>query len=96
MTAKQDYTIRNGLGIRITDGQTCRVIRKQRGCWKEIGRVYELPLTDADLRWDEDGMIPASVLAVALRAYELDNPKSNLRQQLKTPLRLLQYALAAS
>jgi hypothetical protein len=83
MSEKQDFTISNGLGIRIVDGYTCQVIRQQRGAWKEIGRTYELPLTKEDLQFSKSG-IPASVIAVALRAYELGNPNSGLRQQLTT------------
>ena len=81
MSEKQDFTIPNGLGIRIVDGFTCQVIRQQRGAWKEIGRIYELPLNRDDLQFSKRGT-PASVIAVALRAYELDNPGSDLRQQL--------------
>jgi hypothetical protein len=81
MSEKQDFTIPNGLGIRIVDGRICQVIRKQRGVWKEIGKPYDLPLHDEDLVWTRNG-IPVSVIAVALRAYELDNPTSQLRQQL--------------
>jgi hypothetical protein len=77
----QDYTIRNGLGIRVNDRETCQVIRKQRQVWKEIGRVYELPLAEEELRWSATD-IPASVIAVALRAYELDHPDSELREML--------------
>jgi hypothetical protein len=81
MTEKKDFTIPNGLGIRILDGVTCQVIRQQRGVWKEIGRTYDLPLTREDLQFSKSG-IPASVIAVALRVYELNNPGSTLRQQL--------------
>ena len=81
MSEKQDFTIPNGLGIRIVDGFTCQVIRQQRGAWKEIGRIYELPLNRDDLQFSKRGT-PASVIALALRAYELDNPGSDLRQQL--------------
>jgi hypothetical protein len=80
MTHVQDFTIRNGVGIRIVNGQTCQVIRRLRGVWKEIGRKYELPLGSADLQWT--GGIPATVIAVALRAYELDHPGSALRAEL--------------
>ena len=73
----EDYTIRNGLGIRINARKTCQVIRKQKNEWKEIGRVYELPVAEEELRWNLE--IPASVLAVALRAYEMDHPNSKLR-----------------
>ncbi len=83
MNEKQDFTISNGLGIRIVDGCTCQVIRQQRGAWKEIGRIYELPLNREDLQFSKRGT-PASVIAVALRAYELDNPGSSLRHELAT------------
>jgi hypothetical protein len=73
----EDYTIRNGLGIRISGRKTCQVIRKQKNVWNEIGRVYELPVNEDDLKWGSE--IPASVLAVALRAYEMDHPNSKLR-----------------
>lgn len=73
----EDYTIRNGLGIRISGRKECQVIRKQKNAWQEIGRVYQLPVLEEDLKWGSE--IPASVLAVALRAYELDHPNSRLR-----------------
>ena len=81
MSEIQDFTIPNGLGIRIVDGSTGQVIRRQRGAWKEIGRRYELPLTKEDLQFSKSG-IPASVMAVALRVYEMNNPGTSLRQQL--------------
>jgi hypothetical protein len=90
MSEKQDFTIPNGLGIRIVDGTTCQVIRQQRGVWKEIGRTYDLPLTKEDLQFSKSG-IPASVIAVALRVYELNNPGSQLRQEL-TAGRILRAA----
>jgi hypothetical protein len=90
MSEKQDFTIHNGLGIRIVDGYTCQVIRQQRGAWKEIGRMYELPVSKEDLQFSKRGT-PASVIAVALRAYELDNPGSSLRQRL-TAAQLLRAA----
>jgi hypothetical protein len=90
MSEIQDFTISNGLGIRIVDDSTCQVIRKQRGVWKEIGRTYELPLTREDLQFSKSG-IPASVIAVALRAYELSNPGTCLRQEL-TGSRVLRAA----
>jgi hypothetical protein len=90
MSEKQDFTIHNGLGIRIVDGVTCQVIRQQRGAWKEIGRTYNLPLTKEDLQFSKSG-IPASVIAVALRAYELSNPGTCLRQEL-TVSRMLRAA----
>lgn len=73
----EDYTIRNGLGIRINNRKTCQVIRKQRNVWSEIGQVYELPVQENDLKWHAE--IPASMLAVALRAFEMDHPNSRLR-----------------
>ena len=81
MIEKRDFTIPNGLGIRILDGRTCQVIRRQHGVWKEIGRPYELPLQDDDLKWSQDG-VPASVIAVALSAYELGHPGASLRREL--------------
>jgi hypothetical protein len=84
MSEKRDFTIPNGLGIRIVDGYTCQVIRRQRGAWKEIGRTYELPLSKEDLQISKGG-IPASVIAVALRVYEMNNPCSSLRRELTTP-----------
>ena len=81
MEMTEDYTIKNGLGIRGIGRNTCQVIRKQKNEWKEIGRVYELPVDVADLSLGTLG-IPASVLAVAVRAYELDHPASKLRVML--------------
>ncbi len=94
--AYEDFTIRNGLGIRISGRKTCQVIRKQKNVWKEIGQVYELPVSEEELRWGASG-IPASVLAVALRAYEMDNPHSKLRTLLTRKVvrpRLLQAMVA--
>jgi hypothetical protein len=90
MSEQRDFTISNGLGIRIVDGRICQAIRRQRGAWKEIGQRYELPLRSEDLKWTRGG-IPASVIAVALRAYELSCPGSALRQEL-TSNRLLRAA----
>ncbi len=81
MEMTEDYTIKNGLGIRVIGRKTCQVIRKQKNEWKEIGRVYELPVDEADLSLGTLG-IPASVLAVAVRAYEMDHPTSKLRAML--------------
>ena len=91
MAHQQDFTIPNGLGIRVTDRHFCQVIRKQRGVWKEIGRVYEFPLEGEDLQWSANG-IPSSVIAVALRAYELSNPKSRLREMLSEPMHYVRAA----
>ncbi len=78
MEAVRDYTIRNGLGIRVWDRTTCRVIRMIRKEWVEIGQPYSLPVDRQLLIWTETG-IPASILAVALKLYELDHPDSPLR-----------------
>jgi hypothetical protein len=93
--AQQDFTIRNGLGIRVKDQRTCQAIRKQRGVWREIGRVYQIPVSKHDLQWNANE-IPCSVIAVALRAYELDHPDSDLRDLLLTGVPVMQYASAAS
>lgn len=81
MDFTEDYTIKNGLGIRIIGRKTCQVIRKQKGEWHEIGQVYDLPVDQAELSMGVVG-IPVSVLAVAVRAYELDHPASKLRAML--------------
>jgi hypothetical protein len=82
----QDFTIPNGLGLRVSSGY-CQVIRLQRGKWNEIGRAFDLPLRNEDLDWAGSGN-PLSLIAVALRAYELSNPASSLRRQLTEPMRL--------
>ena len=74
----QDFIIKNGLGIRIRRAESCQVIRQQKGKWNEIGPVYLLPVSSDLLVWTKSG-IPASVLAVALRVYELDHPDTQLR-----------------
>ena len=74
----QDFIIKNGIGVRIRRKETCQVIRQQKGQWNEIGPVYPLPVSSDLLVWTKSG-IPASVLAVALRVYELDHPDSKLR-----------------
>jgi hypothetical protein len=80
MTNHQDYTIRQGVGIRVEAGQ-CRVIRKFKNEWREIGPVYEIPVEPRFLAWTPPA-IPPGVLAVALRAYELDHPGTRLRHML--------------
>ena len=97
MQLTEDYTIKNGLGIRIVGRKTCQVIRKQKGKWSEIGKAYELPIEESELSMGSLG-VPVSVLAVAVRAYELDHPNSRLRQVLTRKIvrpRLLQ-SLAAN
>jgi len=79
MAEVRDYTIRNGIGIRLRGNETCQVIRMQRGIWNEIGQAYVMPVEKTVLIWTETG-IPASILAVALRVYELDHPGSPLRR----------------
>ena len=83
----RDYTIRNGIGIRVRGRDTCQVIRLQKGAWHQIGQAYPLPVEKTLLVWTETG-IPASILAVALRVYELDHPGSPLRRILTAAPRL--------
>lgn len=88
MAEVRDYTIKNGLGIRVLGTESCQVIRLQKGIWNEIGQKYPLPLDPGLLIWTNTG-IPASILAVALRVYELDHPGTPLRRLLtgKAPRR---------
>jgi|SRR5690242_2929626 len=84
MTDVQDYMSndrvgKNGIGIRVRRKESCQVIRQQKDNWIEIGPVYRLPVEENLLVWTETG-IPSSVLAVALRVYELDNPGTQLRR----------------
>jgi len=74
----QDYTIHNGIGIRVQGSRSCRVIRLVKGQWVEIGAAYSIPVEPDALIWTSTG-IPATTLAVALRVYELDHPTSKLR-----------------
>jgi hypothetical protein len=73
----QDYTIRQGVGIRIT-AESCQVIRRIKEQWIEIGPVYNIPVEPRLLTWSPPA-IPPGVLAVALRAYELDHQGTRLR-----------------
>lgn len=98
MEAVRDYTIRNGLGVRVWNQTTCRVIRRIRNQWVEIGQPYQLPIDRQLLVWTETG-IPSSILAVAVKVYELDNPQSGLRWLLtsrrpvrRAPLQEAQFA----
>ncbi len=98
MGLTEDYTIKNGLGVRVSGRKTCQVIRKQKNEWKEIGKLYELPVDMAELSIGTVG-IPASVLAVAVRAYELDHPGSKLRAMLTRRIarpRLLERMVASA
>jgi len=98
MGLTEDYTIKNGLGVRVNGRKTCQVIRKQKNEWKEIGKLYELPVDAAELAIGTVG-IPASVLAVAVRAYELDHPGSKLRAMLTRRIarpRLLERMVASA
>jgi hypothetical protein len=90
-----DYTIKNGLGIRLQGQRTCQVIRLQHGEWKEIGPVYTIPVAQVDIEWTETG-IPHSVLSVALRAYELDHPDTKLREVLTRTKKLAEKPLFRS
>jgi hypothetical protein len=76
-----DYTIHNGIGIRVHGTRACRVIRLLKGHWVEIGEEYSIPVEPTTLAWTATG-IPATVLAVALRVYELDHPTATLRNLL--------------
>jgi hypothetical protein len=78
MKPARDYRTPKDLGIRLKGNEICRVIRQMKGEWVEIGRDYELPVDPNVLIWSPPG-IPSSILAVALRIYELDNPASDLR-----------------
>lgn len=90
MDGVQEYTIRNGLGIRISNDQSCQVIRYRGGEWIKVGREYSIPVEKTALSWRRNGL-PSSVLAVALRVYELDHPDSQLRDKLTgTPTQLFQ------
>ena len=105
----QDYTIHNGIGIRVRGkNQSCRVIRLVREQWVEIGSEYSIPIEANALVWSGSG-IPATVLAVALRVYELDHPASPLRRMLTgkraaeqrqvarpEPIRTTRYQFAAA
>ncbi|HZT38093.1 MAG TPA: hypothetical protein VFA28_09350 [Bryobacteraceae bacterium] len=77
----RDFTVRNGIGIRLCGERNCRVIRRVKAGWVEIGPWYSLPIEPSVVNWPKDG-IPASVLAVALKFYELDHPESTLRDVL--------------
>ena len=77
----RDYTVRNGIGIRLFINNQCRVIRRVKTEWIEIGPVYPVPVEANVLNWPRNG-IPASVLAVALRFCELDAPGTTLRSVL--------------
>ncbi|HEX4810768.1 MAG TPA: hypothetical protein VH325_17660 [Bryobacteraceae bacterium] len=81
MEPVRDYRTPKDLGIRIKGNEVCRVIRQMKGAWVEIGRDYELPIDPNVLIWSPPG-IPSSILAVALRIYELDHPESDLRTYL--------------
>src|SRR5271166_3759918 len=81
MAEVRDYTIKNGLGVRIRGRAACQVIRLRKGVWNEIGTEYPLPVDETLLIWTKTG-IPASILAVAVRVYELDHPGSELRRLL--------------
>jgi hypothetical protein len=82
----RDYVTRKEIGIRIEGAESCRVIRLQNGLWIEIGQKYSLPVDSNVLEWSANG-IPGSMLAVALRIYELDHPEEELRSKLARKLR---------
>ena len=76
-----DFTTRKDLGIRLRGTESCRVIRLMQGVWTEIGQEYALPVEATILAWTKAD-IPGSILAVALRIYELDHPGTDLRSVL--------------
>ena len=55
----RDYTVRNGIGIRLFIHNQCRVLRRVKMDWIEIGPVYAVPVEANDLNWPRNG-IPAS------------------------------------
>jgi hypothetical protein len=69
----------NNLGIRVYEGY-CIVIEKKPGVsgWQECGQPFLLPLK----RFDSLATIPASRLALAVSAYEMNNPGNELRELL--------------
>jgi hypothetical protein len=75
----QDYT-KDNLGVRVY-GAYCIVIEKKSGVtgWQECGQRFPLPLIEG---FDSLTTIPASRLALAVRAYEIDNPGQGLRELL--------------
>ena len=79
-----DFTTRKELGIRLKGRESCRVIRLLHGVWTEIGQEYPLPVDSNVLVWAKAD-IPSSILAVALRIYELDHPGTDLRNVLTEP-----------
>jgi hypothetical protein len=82
----RDYVTRKEIGIRVEGAESCRVIRLQNGSWIEIGQKYSLPVESSALDWSASG-IPGSMLAVALRIYELDYPEEELRSKLTRKIR---------
>ena len=75
----RDFT-KGDIGVRVYDGY-CFVIEKKSGVrgWQECGQRLELPLTEG---FDSLTTIPASRLALAVRAYEMENPGVGLRELL--------------
>src|SRR4051812_30551112 len=88
----RDYVTRKEIGIRVEGAESCRVIRVQNGSWIEIGQKYSLPVESSVLDWSATG-IPGSMLAVALRIYELDHPEDDLRSKLVRKIRKRPRAL---
>lgn len=93
MQPVKDYLTGKDLGIRIKGRDGCCVIRFQNGSWIEIGRDYELPMDSALLSWPSSG-VPGSILAVALRIYELDHPGADLQVLLTRKIALYKSTAA--
>jgi hypothetical protein len=81
MRSVSEFTTRHGLAIRFLEDGTCQVIRLSNRRWITVGPTFSTPVEPTALTWTPDG-IPASVLAVALRLYEEENPGTRLRNLL--------------
>ena len=81
----RDFT-QGKLGIRVLDND-CAIIEKKPGVegWVEDGHRFPLPVP---VGFDSVVTIPASRLALAFKAYEIEHPASGLRELLmKKPAR---------
>ena len=75
----RDFT-KDSIGVRVYE-EYCIVIEKKPGVrgWQECGQCFPLPLSEG---FDSLTTIPASRLALAIRSYEIDNPRQELRELL--------------
>ena len=75
----KDFT-KDDIGVRVYEGY-CIVIERKSGVrgWQECGQHFPLPLSEG---FDSLTTIPASRLAIAVRAYEIANPGERLRDLL--------------